>query len=154
MHNPFPPVSELLPHRPPMILIDQVIAYDPPTITCTVCTRSAYLPKSGPGEISLAVGYEWMAQTIGAYVGLTAKLANHSIKIGFLLGTRRAEFFTDCFKEHQAITCCTKLLGHFDELGVFDSELFAGKTLLMRGQIKVYQPNDVEDFFNTRKAHR
>lgn len=152
MSTAFPPVSELLPHQAPMIFIDAVTAFEPPTMTCRVSTQSALLPRSSPGEISLAVGYEWMAQSIGAFVGLTAKMAGKPIKIGFLLGTRRAEFFTQSFRENQVITCCIKLLGHFDELGVFDAELFEEKTLLMRGQIKVYQPEDVEEFFSTRRV--
>lgn len=152
MSEHFPPVAELLPHASPMILIKSVTAYTPSSISCTLCTRSAMLPKTAEGNISLAVGYEWMAQSIGAYVGLTARKAGRPVKIGFLLGTRHTEFFTRYFFHAQILHCEVKLIGHFDELGIFDCEIFEGETLLMKGQIKVYQPQDVEDFFNTRKV--
>lgn len=152
MSTIFPPVAELLPHASPMILLDAVTACTPTSITCTLNTTSPLLPKTPQGKFSLAVGYEWMAQSIGAFAGITAKKAGQPIKIGFLLGTRRTEFFTEYFCPSQALQCQVNLIGHFDQLGVFDCEIFADKTVLMRGQIKVYQPDDVEGFFNARKV--
>jgi len=153
MSEHFPPAAELLPHAPPMILIDSVTAYTPTSISCALCTTSTMLPKTPEGNISLAVGYEWMAQSIGAYAGFTARKAGRPVKIGFLLGTRKTEFFTKYFSHSQSLHCRVNLIGHFDQLAVFDCAAFENETVLMRGQIKVYQPEDVEDFFSTRRVN-
>ena len=59
------PVKELLPHDPPMVLLDRVTSYDESTLTAEVdiSTESMFCGDDGvPGW----VGVEYMAQAVAA----------------------------------------------------------------------------------------
>jgi len=82
-------LATILPHKEPMILIDDVVDYsiDEKWLKSVVTIRedSLFFDKSING-IDSVIGIEYMAQTIGCYAYLRKQLAEP--KIGFLLGTR------------------------------------------------------------------
>ena len=82
-------LATLLPHKEPMILIDDIIDYsiEEKWIKCCVTIRedSLFYDKDLNG-IDSVVGIEFMAQTIGCYAFLRNNLTEP--QIGFLLGTR------------------------------------------------------------------
>ena len=82
-------LATILPHKEPMILIDDIIDYsvsDKWLKSCvTIREDSLFFDKIING-IDSAVGIEYMAQTIGCYAYFRKNLS--SPKIGFLLGTR------------------------------------------------------------------
>ena len=66
-------VAELLPHDPPMVLIDKVLSYDENSLVAEVAIRpdSAFCGANGvPGW----VGIEYMAQAIAAHAGASGRL--------------------------------------------------------------------------------
>lgn len=82
-------LATILPHKEPMILIDDIIDYsvsDKWLKSCvTIREDSLFFDKIING-IDSAVGIEYMAQTIGCYAYFRKNLS--SPQIGFLLGTR------------------------------------------------------------------
>ena len=82
-------LAKLLPHKEPMILIDDIVDYsieDRWLKTCvTIREDSLFYDKELRG-IDSVVGIEYMAQTIGCYAFLRTKQTEP--KVGFLLGTR------------------------------------------------------------------
>jgi predicted hotdog family 3-hydroxylacyl-ACP dehydratase len=81
-------MAELLPHEPPMVLLDSVIGWQAGKLKAAVEIRATSLFVH-PGRGAPAhVGIEYMAQACGAYAGLEAKAAGQPIRPGFLLGTR------------------------------------------------------------------
>ena len=82
-------LAKILPHKEPMILIDNIIDYSLKEkwlkSSVTINENSIFYDKELHG-IDSVVGIEYMAQTIGCY----AHYRNNSAepKIGFLLGTR------------------------------------------------------------------
>jgi predicted hotdog family 3-hydroxylacyl-ACP dehydratase len=81
------PIASLLPHEHPMILLDQVVAYDDESLIAavTITDTSLFLRAEGvPGH----VGFEYMAQACGAYAGVHALDSGAKVKIGLLLGSR------------------------------------------------------------------
>ncbi|MDF2576904.1 MAG: hypothetical protein K0S74_388 [Chlamydiales bacterium] len=81
-------VSDLLPHAPPMVLVDKLIEYREDFVHTTVTIRKDSVFYEN-GQVPSYVGLEYMAQTIGVWHGLSARRTNQSVKIGFLLGTRK-----------------------------------------------------------------
>lgn len=84
-----PDIDSLIPHRPPMRLIDRVIEIEDDTITAL-----ASVPANGPfvGAEADPPGYmvvEMMAQTVGAWDGWQRRQRGGGLEVGFLLGTRR-----------------------------------------------------------------
>ena len=82
-------LAEILPHKEPMILIDDVVGYsiDERWLKSCVTIRedNIFYDKELKG-IDSVVGIEFMAQTIGCYAYFRKQLKKP--QIGFLLGTR------------------------------------------------------------------
>lgn len=82
-------LEKILPHKKPMILIDDIIKYSLEDnwleSIVTIREDSIFYDKNIKG-ISSIVGIEYMAQTIGCYAFLRRK--QETPHIGFLLGTR------------------------------------------------------------------
>ena len=82
-------LAKILPHKEPMILIDDIIDYSPDEkwlrSRVTITEDCMFYDKDLNG-IDSVLGIEYMAQTIGCYAYYRRQLSEP--KIGFLLGTR------------------------------------------------------------------
>lgn len=82
-------LAEILPHKEPMILIDDVVGYsiDERWLkSCVTIREDNIFYNSELKGIDSVVGIEFMAQTIGCYAYFRKQLKKP--QIGFLLGTR------------------------------------------------------------------
>jgi predicted hotdog family 3-hydroxylacyl-ACP dehydratase len=141
MGMPMPPLAALLPHRPPMILLDAVLACDAASLVATVTIRpiSLFLEAEGvPGH----VGLEYMAQACGAFAGMEALRQGEAVRIGFLLGTRRYIMRAPWFRLGERLTVSVSL-GYRDEaMANFDGNIEIAGKLAAEGRLTVYQPQD------------
>ncbi len=82
-------LATILPHKEPMLLIDNVIDYSIEEgwlkAEVTIREESLFYDKNLKG-IDSVIGIEYMAQTIGCYAHYKKKLSKP--EVGFLLGTR------------------------------------------------------------------
>ncbi len=135
------PIEELLSHRGKMLLIDKVIDFGDESLTSQVIVRNDGLFDNGT-TVPAWLGMEYMAQTIGAYQGMMDKIANRSIQLGFLLGTRRYICDTPHFKVGALLTIHVKRIMQDQGLGVFECRI-TDPNLLVEANINVYQPNSI-----------
>ncbi len=87
MSATFPPVLELVPQRPPMLLLDEVVAWDGATLRCAATVGADWLllvDDSLPASALLEV----MAQTVAALHGLQGRERGEPVRVGLLLGCR------------------------------------------------------------------
>ena len=91
------PIAELIPHAGNMILIDQVLSFDEEQIHTRLTVRPGGLFNRADGSLPAWVGVELMAQSVAAYAGCQARENGRSMKLGFLLGTRKFECNVDHF---------------------------------------------------------
>jgi predicted hotdog family 3-hydroxylacyl-ACP dehydratase len=139
MGEPFPPIETLLPHRPPMVLLDEVVACDEARLSAVVTIRptSLFLEANRvPGH----VGIEYMAQACGAFAGAEALRRGEAVRIGFLLGTRRYIMHAPWFHLGERLTVSVSL-GYRDEsMATFDGCIDVAGTLAAEARLTVYQP--------------
>ena len=83
----FPPIEALVPHKPPMLLLDRVLSYSTDYVSCEVEIR-VDSPFVRDGVVPAIVGLEYMAQCVAAFAGLSARHKGEAPRIGFLLGSR------------------------------------------------------------------
>lgn len=83
----YPPVEELLPHAPPMVLLDAVEEVEGLRCRCRVDVRSG-APFAGEDGVPAYVGIEYLAQAVGALSGWRARLSGKPPHLGFLLSVR------------------------------------------------------------------
>ena len=133
-------LSELLPHRPPMILIDEIVSYDDASVVAGVTVREASLFREAEG-VPAYVGLEYMAQTCGAHVGALARDRGEPARIGFLLGARQYRAHVAWFRLGERLIVSAKVIYHDDQMGAFDCRIEVDGRLVAEAQLNVYQPD-------------
>ena len=134
------PVSELLPHDPPMVLLDRVVSCDDTTLVAEVTIRpdSIFCDESG---VPAWVGIEYMAQAVAAHAGAMARLRGDPPSIGYLLGTRSYQCSMAVYPIGETLTVHIEALFVEMSLGAFSCRIEANETVAS-ATINVYQPDD------------
>ena len=141
----FPPIAELLPHGPPMILLDRLMAADADGVVADLLVRPD-LPLCRDGGLPAHAGLELMAQAIGAYAGLRAHRAGALVKPGFLLGTRRYRSSCDRFELGQRLQIEVRRSYDDGEMANFDCLIRIAGQPVAEARLNVYQPSDPTRF--------
>ena len=115
----YPPIEAILPHRAPMILLDQVEEDSPDSIACSV-TLHAESPFAEGASVPAVVATEYMAQCVAAFAGLNSFRRGDSIRIGYLIGARTIEFSVDRLPFDRRLLVRAKRTWGDDALGRFD----------------------------------
>lgn len=86
-------IIELLPQRPPMVMVDKMIACDNNHITTQLTIREENL-FSFQGHFQESGLIENIAQTAAALSGYQAKLNDKNVKLGFIGSVRNLEIIS------------------------------------------------------------
>ena len=135
--------AELLPHRPPMILLDEIVSCDQASLVAAVTVGEATLFRE-PEGVPVHVGLEYMAQACGAYAGAVARESGEPVRIGFLLGTRQYRAHVPWFRLGDRLTVSATLLYQDEQMGAFDCRIEVRGRLAAEAQLNVYQPDPAE----------
>jgi len=141
---------ELIPHRPPMLLLNRIMAVDERSSSSLVMIdQNSSFFQSEMGVPSW-VGLEYMGQTAALIAGYQLQQGTIGPHLGFLLGTRAYKAECDYFQPGSClkVSCSEKVIVG-DDLATFDclienynkdsqsSELLATASLsVFRRQIK------------------
>ncbi|MBQ9245138.1 3-hydroxylacyl-ACP dehydratase [bacterium] len=139
-------LEKILPHKRPMILIDDVLEYsnDEKWIktVVTISKDSIFYDKTIKG-ISSIVGIEYMAQTIGCYVHLRKQ--QNEPKIGFLLGTRLYNNKQEKFNLGETYTIKAEEVFYNDDIASFSCTIYdKDNDEIASATINAYQGEEVE----------
>jgi len=134
------PVRELLPHEPPMVLLDRALAYNETSLTAEVDIRPDSVLCAADG-VPGWVGIEYMAQAVAAHAGFKARLAGQLPEVGYLLGTRSYKCSVSCFPVGATLSIRIESLFAEMGLGAFACQIdMSGE--VATATINVYQPTD------------
>ena len=131
----YPALGTILPHRPPMILIDELVHFDEREVVCSVTVRDG-APFVADGRVPALISLEYFAQTVAAYYGYLSR-NTHQFTMGMLLGTRELELHTDFFRVGDALTVTGNELWNGGQLAQFRCELLRGPERLALASISV-----------------
>ena len=135
---PFPPLADLVPHKPPMLLLDRVLSYSTDVVRCEVEIRSDSRFVED-GQVPAVIGLEYMAQAVAAFAGLTARSEKKEFRMGLLLGSRELRFETDGFAVGDRLVVEARRTWGESELGHFACQIEREAELLASGTLSVYQ---------------
>ena len=150
------PVPENLPgqeaenyllHRPPMLLVDRIVAYSEESAKCefSVSPGNAFFEQDA--GVPAYVGIEYMAQCIAVHAGVRAYLRGRPPPIGFLLGSRQLELFDDYMVEQRLyIASCRQVLRGGDGMGSFDCRIVSDGQTVASARLAVLERHDEEAF--------
>lgn len=147
-------LSDLLPHRPPMVLLNDFMHADAENVSCRVDigTNSPFFDATLQG-VPAYVGIEYMAQTIAAYSGAQSQRLGQQPKVGFLLGTRKYHAQVGYFKLDQQLEVqATKVIEDSSGLSVFNCEIIDTESsqIIVRAKLNVFQPDDVTNWLQEK----
>jgi predicted hotdog family 3-hydroxylacyl-ACP dehydratase len=135
------PIASLLPHRPPMILLDDVTGYDDNSLIAEVTITGDSL-FFGPNGVPGHVGIEYMAQACGAYAGAHALDSGLKVRIGLLLGTRDYRAQVPYFRRGDRLVIKVATIFGDESLAAFGCTITIEGKLAAEAQLQVYQPDD------------
>lgn len=136
------PIADLLPHAPPMVLLDRVTAWDDDGLTASVTVGPGTRFASPDRGVAAHIGVEWMAQACGAFAGLQAKIVGQPVRLGFLLGTRDFTVDRAWFATGETLAVSVRRVFLEDRMAVFDCQIDADETTCARARLTVFQPDD------------
>jgi predicted hotdog family 3-hydroxylacyl-ACP dehydratase len=131
----YPALGSILPHRPPMILIDELVHCGERDVVCAVTVRRD-APFVADGRVPALVSLEYFAQTVAAFYGYLSRNTDQ-FTMGMLLGTRELELLTDFFHVGDALTVTGHELWSGGQLAQFRCELLRGPERLALASISV-----------------
>lgn len=143
----FPSIKDLLPHAPPMILLDEMVEVDERGCACRITIREDNPLFHRDGLPSYA-GLEFMAQTIGALSGYRAIRQGLPVKLGFLLGTPYLRSSIKVFSTGQTLRIRIDHAWGERELLRFACRIHDELTrdLLQEAEVNVYRPANLDEF--------
>jgi predicted hotdog family 3-hydroxylacyl-ACP dehydratase len=144
-------VADLLPHAGGMILLDRVVAADEQSLSAEVVVRNDGIFSDDDGAVSVAIGVEYMAQTIAAFAGVRALAAQDEVRLGMLLGVRgyRAPF-SHFFPGQRLIVTARLMIESPNGLGVFDCEI-NGDEFRISARLTVIEVDRIPEAIDTPK---
>lgn len=137
-------LSKVLPHKNPMILLDDIIEVDLENkfvkTNFYVDNKKKFYDKTLKGIPSIC-GIEFMAQTIGCYAFYSKK--EKEPQIGFLLGSRLYNNSIDLFKENETYTVKAVEAYYDNDISAFDCFIYDKlEEEVASATINVYQSDD------------
>lgn len=140
-------LTKILPHKPPMILLDDIV--DVNTEEKTLKSMFKVYPEKlfydkGIGGINSLVGIEFMAQTIGCYAFFRS--GSKPPKPGLLLGTRLYDNAVDFFEDRKIYTVKVHEIFSDNEIVVFDCLIYDDtENEVASATINAYQGDNIEE---------
>ncbi len=132
----FPAVRELVPQRPPMLLLGAVIAQTHDSLTCTTTVAADWLLIDGDGLPAAAL-LEVMAQAVAALHGLQGRVRGEPVRVGLLLGARDVSLHVPRVRVGtELVVRATQVFG-MDAVAEFRCAVEAGGACLAEGTLHV-----------------
>lgn len=140
------PVTDLVPHRASMLLIDSLLedTSEYVRVDATVRREQIFCTDDGlPGW----VGVELMAQCVACWAGLRRLERKQEVQLGFLLGTRRFEIQTPFIPVGTRLEIDARLeIVSEQGLAVFVCSIFRDGAVIATGSLNVFSPDNVDDY--------
>lgn len=146
------PLEELLPHRPPMVLIDEVESFDPEAkvLTAKVTITPEQIFYFGEDEgVPNWVAIEYMAQTSAALAGCYDRhvAPDRPARPGLLLGTRKLDLRLARFEAGRTYHVTASNAFWDADAAAFECTVRDETgTVVATATLNAYRPPDLEDF--------
>jgi predicted hotdog family 3-hydroxylacyl-ACP dehydratase len=145
---------DVLPQKPPMVLLDSIVSHDGKATVCSVLPGPRAPFADADGAVPAHVALEYMAQCAAAHSGIVEREKGRAIRLGFLLGSRRATFHVPRFPPGRELRVTARVAWDDGELASFECKVEDGASgaLLAEGELSAYSPHDLQDLLARQKA--
>lgn len=137
----WPPIAELVPHAPPMILIDRMLDWEPGFARCELTVRDEAPFVSG-GRIHSVVGIETMAQTVAACLGYEAYTGGEGVRVGVIIGCRRMDIERAWVPVGTRLIIEARRVRGNEMLSHFDCRVLDGESVVATSLLSLYHASE------------
>ena len=129
----------LLPHRPPMILVDQLVEFEvgQGRVSATVDANGLFVSPNGTME-SVAL-LELVAQSYATIKGYADLLSQRSVQRGFLVGSRTFKVLR-CPRVGESLMIDITTVAELDSFSVINGVIQVGDEVIAEGSVKLWLP--------------
>lgn len=141
---PITDVAPLIPQSGQMVLLDTITAHGADFLTAETTLQANNILLQN-GKFFAFSGVEIMAQGIAAWAGCNALLTGESIRLGYLLGTRKLNIYAQEIPIGTQLQIQIKLsIQDAAGFGVFDCQLINLKEnkVVLAGALNVFSPKE------------
>lgn len=131
-------VARVIPHKPPMLLIDNLLEVKERASVSEMTIRQDMLFVDENGKLDEASFPEVISQAVAAQEGFRRFGGRNPLREGYLLGVKNLEIFGSC---HVGDTLLISLYkkNRFGDFGVLSGEVHRNNELIAKGEVKVWQ---------------
>lgn len=129
----------LLPHRPPMILVDQLVGFEAGRgcVSATIGANDLFVTQDGTLETVALI--ELVAQSYATMKGYDDLINQRSVQRGFLVGSRTFKVLR-CPRVGESLMIDITTAAELDSFSVIDGVIRVGDEVIAQGSVKLWLP--------------
>lgn len=131
--------ATLLPHRPPMILVEKLVEYCQGSGTVVAGVRSGDLFVGDNGQLEAVAMIELVAQSYAAIKGYDDLIHHRPVQKGFLVGSRTFKV-KRCPHVGETMTIHITTTAELDGFSVVDGVIRVEDEVIAEGSVKLWLP--------------
>jgi predicted hotdog family 3-hydroxylacyl-ACP dehydratase len=136
-------IEELIPHRDRMKLVDNILQVNE-ELARTSSTVTETWPIGTDALLDPVILVELVAQTSGVYEGWKAGRERKGGTKGWLVGIKKADFFTDAIPLGAVLTTTVRTLYALQTYAVFAGTVESASKVLAQVEVQVFREEDDE----------
>ena len=131
--------AQLIPHRKPVCMVDRLVEFkdQAATVEAVVSAENAMIEDNGQLD-QLAVA-EMIAQACAAAKGYEGRLSSDPMKLGFLVGIKKLQFFGKAVAGDR-LQISVRTLGAISGFRVVEGKVICNGKIIAAGKIKLWVP--------------
>ena len=135
------PADRIIPHRPPMRLIDRLMEFDrlQGVVESIIPLDGMFITEDGSIEPVAMV--ELVAQSFAAVKGYADLLGGKPVGKGFLVGVKRFRFPGTAYGGDRLLTVITRV-GETIEFALAEGRVMRGEEVIASGNVMVWIPKE------------
>ena len=137
----YPAISELVPHAPPMLALEELVRWEPGMAECRMRVR-AENPFVRDGRVDAVVTLELMGQAVAACLGYEAYLGGAGVRAGMIVGSRKMELHRAHLEVGQELTVVAERLRGSDEVSTFECRVDESGQLVANANMTVVHTDE------------
>lgn len=132
------PISELIPQRPPFVMVDKLVSFEGKIASSTFLITKDNVMLAENDTLSAGGILENMAQTCAARIGYINKvIESQSVKIGVVASLKNITIHSYPSVGDELTTTVEETLGGFMNMTILNAKVTCNNILIADGEVKV-----------------
>ena len=138
----------ILPHRDRMILLSRVTGYSLEDFTLDAeydITEDCVFFDPGAGGVPAWAGFEFLAQSISALVGIWRREIGQNTRLGFIMSVSAMKAAVSVFRAGSTVALKVKRINRIDMVYTFDCAALLDGRRVLEGRITTLDVNEEKE---------